>query len=238
MDAYGQQRAQRQLIQIDTCFLGKVEHGLTGFPQQLQQLRTGEGEDLSELQDRKRGIGAREVLIVVVHQNDAEREEFVEDDLPLGVFQKRRKREHGMDGRLLLLELGAATRAEGELSRDVQMDQQDGCDVERRRGERVVRCLPNEFLRQKRTRHSPGTLGDNGHSCTPGCSAKAVRSCADPSSGSRSGTPHPSMPYQPLRASLSPETPPCIAPATAPHLKNPLCAWTLRRSPATAGTSC
>ena len=130
-NAYGQQRDQRQLIQIDTCFLGKVEYGLTGFPQQLQQLNTGESEDLSELQDRKRGIGVCEMLIVVVRQNDAEREEFVEDNLPFGVFLKQCIREHGIDGRLLILELGATTRTEGELSCDVQMDQQDGCDIER-----------------------------------------------------------------------------------------------------------
>ena len=146
MNRCGKQRGQRQLIQIHTCFIVKIKHRATGFPQELQQLNTREGKDLSELQDRKRGIRVRKMLVVVVHQDDAEREELVEHHLPIGIFQERRKREHGLDGSLLPLEFRAATRTERELLRDIQVNQQDGSDIEGRRSERVLRCFLNEFL--------------------------------------------------------------------------------------------
>lgn len=123
MECVWQQRDQRQLIQIDTCFLVEIKHRARWFPQQLQQLNTRERENLPELQNRKRGICARETLVIVVHQNDTEREEFAKHHLPIGVFQKGRKREHGLNGSLLLLEFGATARTEGKLLRDVQMNQ-------------------------------------------------------------------------------------------------------------------
>ena len=152
------------LFQIHFCDVKHIRDRARLLAENSHNLVLCLHENLAEVKDGELWVGGSEVAVVAIHQHHSEREELIKHCLPLAILQEKGEGGHFTDGNLLLLVEGCTTaRTEGEMSGNVEMNEQKKGDVDGGGHERVVLGTVDHFLSiSRRSTHLlPKRVGDS-----------------------------------------------------------------------------